>query len=141
MDKIIKKVGTSKSQFRTSAVTGLASIVVGAALLLYSIAEELEAYLIVCFAICVVSGIPMVIRTYNIGRCSLCICEDKLYGTSGNANFYKSFQFEIGYNEIVSLKLKSNLLSIEKRDTTLFVYVEDGEEVKELIEQRMANQR
>lgn len=141
MDKIIKKVGTSKSQFRISAFTCLAMLAGGVMLLLYSIAEELGAYVIVVSAILIVSGVPLVLRTYNIGRCSLCVCEDKVYGTSGNANFYKSFPFEIGYDEIVSLKYKSGLLSIEKRDVTLYVYAEDGEEVKKLIEQQMARLR
>ena len=141
MDKIIKKVGSKKSAFRISAATGLVMLVCGVVFLLASIAMEIGAYMIVVSAILIVCGIPFVLRTYNIGRCSVCVCEDKLFGTSGNANFYKSFQFEIDYNEIVSLNEKSGLFLIEKRDMTLYLYIEEAEEVKKLIEQQMAKKR
>lgn len=149
MDNVIKKVGCKKSTFYTWLVLGIVLLLEGLYCIYYSASmenyfgrnDDMKTLFMISGIVSIVAGIVFSLRGYNTGRVSLCICDNKLYGTSGNANFFKSFPFEIGYDEIVSINLKASFLTIEKRSETLFFYIEDAAEVKKLIEDKMAESK
>lgn len=146
MDKVIKKVGCKKSTLYTWLILGIVLILEGLYCIYYSASmenyfgrnDDIKSLFMISGVVSIVASIVFLLRGYNTGRVSLCICEDKLYGTCGNVNFFKSIPFEISYNEIVNINLKSSLLTIEKRSETLFFYVEEAVEVKKLIEDKMS---
>lgn len=146
MDRIIKKANYNKSNFITGIATGMIPALCGVFGIIYSTTmenyfgrnDDLKTLFMLGGLLMMFLAIPMTIRAYNYGQNTLCVCEDKLYGKASNANFMKSFAFEMDYSEIVSVNLKSTLLSIEKRNETLYFYVEDAKEVKSLIERKMS---
>ena len=146
MDKVIKKVGCRKSTLYLFGVSSSVFVLVGIFAIFQSITmenyfgrhDDEKGVLIFLGIIFLVNGLFDLFIAIIKSRLSICICEDKLYGTAGNGNFFKLISFEMNYNEIVSINLKSRVLVIEKRAEKLLFDVEDAKEIKKLIEEKMA---
>lgn len=145
MDRIIKKADCKKSNFYTWVALSIGALTAGIFAIFYSVSmenyfgrnDELKALFLIIGVFFTLYSIPLFLKAYNSGQISVCICEDKLYGKAGNANFFKTIPFEINYSEIIGVTLKASMLIIEKRNEKLYFYVEDVQEVKSLIEKKM----